>query len=285
MNLTDRIYLAVHAGLTVLVCTRHEHVNRWPWYTAWNLAAMAAILILARMRYRGTAWEFAHDFFPGFVLFTAVFEEVSFLCLTVVGQWQNQQLSSWEAALFSMPSAPWLRLHIPGWGAGLFDLGYFAFYPMYPVVGLIFWSRRKRPALQRAFRDMTDALSIGYVICYVTFIVWPTQSPRHAGIVAPVDTGVFGWLIGVIQRNGGVHGNAFPSAHIMLAFVVLIFAWQYWRVAAPWLLVINVLMCLGAVYDSYHYAVDVVAGAILGTVVGIGYLRCATSKRASHFSV
>jgi membrane-associated phospholipid phosphatase len=285
MNLTDRIYLAVHAGLTVLVCVRYEQVNRWPWYVAWNLAAMGTILMLARMRNRNTIWECAHDFLPGFVFFTTVFEEVSFLCRTVVGQWQNQQLSSWDAALFSMPAALWLRQHLPGWSAGLFDLGYFAFYPMYLVVGLVFWSWRKYPGYERAFRDMTDALSIGYTICYATFIAWPTQSPRHAGIVAPVSTGVFGWLIGVIQRNGGVHGNAFPSAHIMLAFVVLIFAWQYWRRAAPWLLAINVLMCLGAIYDGYHYAVDVMAGAVLGTVVGIAYLKCATSERASYFSV
>ncbi len=27
-------------------------------------------------------------------------------------------------------------------------------------------------------------------------------------------------------------------------------------------------MCVGAVYDAYHYAIDVAAGALLGMVVG-----------------
>jgi len=38
---------------------------------------------------------------------------------------------------------------------------------------------------------------------------------------------------------------------------------------APWLLMIVVLMCVGAVYDGYHYASDVVAGAVIGMVLGV----------------
>lgn len=280
MNLTDRIYLAVHAGLTLLVCIRHEYIARWPYYVAWNLAAMAVILLLARVRSKGEAWEFAHDFFPGFVLFTTVFEEVSFLCLTVVGHWQNQYLIAAEKALFSVAPSLWLHQHAVGWTVELLHFGYLAFYPMYPIVGVLFWSRRKRPGYRFAFRDMTDALSIGYLISYITFIAWPTESPRHAGTALQIDhTSVCGWLVELIQSNGGVHGNAFPSAHIMLAFVLLVFTWRYWRRAAPWILLINLLMCLGAVYDGYHYTVDVIAGAVLGTVVAAVYLRCTASRR------
>ena len=275
MNLTDRIYLAVHAGLTLLVCIRHEYVARWPYFVAWNLIAMVAIVLLARMRQTSVAWEFAHDFLPGLIFFTSVFEEVALLCLTMVGHWQNQRLLALEAALFPLPPSLWLRQHVPSWGVELLQFGYFAFYPMYPVVGLLFWSWRHRAGFQRAFRDMTDAVSIGYVICYVTFIAWPTQSPRHAGSVVPAaHTGPFSWLVGLIQSKGGVHCNAFPSAHIMLAFVLQVFTARYWRKAAPWLLVINLLMCLGAVYDGYHYAVDVMAGSLVGLVVATAYLAC-----------
>src|SRR5271157_138165 len=37
MNLTDRIYLAVHVFLTVLVCALHQRVPHWPAYVAWNV--------------------------------------------------------------------------------------------------------------------------------------------------------------------------------------------------------------------------------------------------------
>ncbi len=40
-------------------------------------------------------------------------------------------------------------------------------------------------------------------------------------------------LVRGIQNHAGVHGNAFPSAHIMLAFVALIFAYRYLPQVAP----------------------------------------------------
>ena len=49
---------------------------------------------------------------------------------------------------------------------------------------------------------------------------------------------------------------------------MLVFVYRYLPRVAPWLLMIVVLMCVGAVYDEYHYASDVVAGAAIGIVLG-----------------
>ena len=81
-----------------------------------------------------------------------------------------------------------------------------------------------------------------------------------------------------MQGTAGVHGNAFPSAHLMLAFAVLVFVFRYFPRFAPWLLFCVLLMGAGAVYDGYHYAVDVVAGALLGMAVA-GMFVGSNSKR------
>jgi membrane-associated phospholipid phosphatase len=269
MNLTDRIYLGVHVALSVLVLARHEHVPHWPAYVAWNLAAILAIVLLARKQGDCRGWEFAHDWMPAAVFFTSVFEQTAWLSLALVPQWQSSNIIAFESALLGTVPALWLHQHMPSWSVEVLEFGYFAFYPLYPVVGLLLWTRRKRPEYQPAFRRMTDAAAVGYVACYATFLLWPTQSPRHAqGITGAASGGLFYGLVRLIQGNAGVHGNAFPSAHIMLAFIVLIFVRRYWPRASLWVLVINLLMCLGAVYDGYHYASDTVAGMILGLVVG-----------------
>jgi hypothetical protein len=64
VNRTDRIYLAVHLALSLLVAIRHQHVAHWPAYIAWSLCAMAAIVVLARKRNDGEGWQFAHDWLP-----------------------------------------------------------------------------------------------------------------------------------------------------------------------------------------------------------------------------
>jgi membrane-associated phospholipid phosphatase len=125
---------------------------------------------------------------------------------------------------------------------------------------------------------MTDGLSVGYAVCYTTYLLFPTRSPSHnlglsaTTLPAAQSAGPFHFLVSVIQSNAGVHGNAFPSGHIMLAFAVMVFVLRYFPRLAPWLAVCIVLMCAGAVHDGYHYAVDVLAGALLGITAGIVFV-------------
>jgi len=275
MNLTDRIYLALHLLLTALVCARHDRLRHWPVYVVWNLCAVAAIILLAPKREDGPGWEFAHDWLPA-VLFITAFEEMSFLSLTIRSGWQNAYVIAFESWLFGVVPMEWMHARAQSWLPEFLEFGYFAFYPLYPVVGALFWAWRERSAFRGAFRRLTDSLSVGYAVCYTVFLLFPTQSPANRlGVqeVGNVHGGIFQRMVKVIQDNAGVHGNAFPSAHIMLAFLVLVFAYRFLPRAAPWLLFPIVLMCAGAVYDGYHYASDVVAGAVIGIVLGLAGLR------------
>jgi membrane-associated phospholipid phosphatase len=276
MNLTDRIYVAVHVALTMLICARYGVVAHWWWYVAWNAIAIAAILLLARKRSDGTAWEFAHDWLPA-ILFITVFEEVSFLSLALRGAWQNQVLIGWEAALFAAPPGEWLRRYSSLWFSELLEFGYLSFYPLYPAFGGVLWAWRNRAGFSGGFRRMTDALSVGYVVCYAIYLLFPTRSPsHHVGVetgAASSSGGLFHFLVRFVQGGAGVHGNAFPSAHIMLAAVVLVFVFRYFRRVAPWIAACVVLMCAGAVYDRYHYALDVIAGAGIGLVLGWAFVK------------
>lgn len=282
MTLTNRIYLAVHSVFTILVCARYDIVAHWQRYVVWNLIAIAAIVSVSNKRMDGRVWEFAHDWLP-LVFFVTVFEEVSFLSLTLRGAWQNSLLVSWEAALFGELLTRWLHNFSNPWLTELMEFGYFTFYPLYPTVGGILWAWRKRPRFVGAFQRLTDSLSVGYVVCYIIFLLFPTRSPTHnVGLdllPAPHAGGPFGALVRIIQSHAGVHGNAFPSAHIMLAVVVVCFTFRYFpRLAWP-LLVCIPLMCFASAYDGYHYVVDVVAGAFLGVTVGGFFLTVDSSGR------
>ncbi len=281
MNLTDRIYVAVHVALTALVCARYQHVHDWPLYVGWNFCVIVIILLLAHERRDGITWEFAHDWLAAFVFIT-VFEEVSFLSLSLRSGWQNVHVNEWEALLFALPPALWMHGRAAAWLVQFLEFGYFAFYPLYPVVGGIFWVWRERPPFANAFRRLTDAASVGYLICYMTYLLLPVRSPANSVGVQQfsggASKGLFHNLVGLIQNHAGVHGNAFPSAHIMLAFVVLMFAYRFLPRLAPWLLFPILLMCVGAVYDGYHYSSDVIAGALLGIVVGVTFAGHATRR-------
>jgi membrane-associated phospholipid phosphatase len=264
----------VHVALTVLVCVRSQRVEHWPLYVAWNICAIAVVLLLARKQGRGPGWAFAHNWLPA-IFFISVFEEISYLSLSLRGDWQSAHIIAFESLLFAVPPAIWMHQRAAAWMVQFLEFGYFAFYPLYPVVGGLLWAWRGRPPFTIAFRRLTDALSVGYLICCTTYLLFPTRSPANSLGVQQFggQGGLFQSLVQLIQNHAGVHGNAFPSAHIMLAFVVLIFCYRFLPRLAPWLLFLVVLMCFGAVYDGYHYASDVMVGAMLGIVVGLMFAR------------
>ncbi len=99
------------------------------------------------------------------------------------------------------------------------------------------------------------------------FIFFPTEGPartlKHLHTTEIVG-GPFHWLVLLIQRGAGVHGNAFPSSHVAAGFVAWLFAWRHSRRLSYWLAPVVLFLCLGAVYDRYHYVSDVVTGLPVG---------------------
>lgn len=64
--------------------------------------------------------------------------------------------------------------------------------------------------------------------------------------------------------NGDLDGGAMPSSHVAGALVVVIYAFRYLR---PWFwaaLGLFVPVTFSTVYNSYHYATDIIAGLIAG---------------------
>jgi len=111
---------------------------------------------------------------------------------------------------------------------------------------------------------------LGLFLSYVQFPFWPSEPPR---IVFPgedasaIDTVVrqFNhWILG----GYGIHTSVFPSAHVSGAFAAA-FALKRILGEHPWLyravFVYATLVAIATVYGRYHYAVDAVAGLIVGT--------------------
>ena len=109
--------------------------------------------------------------------------------------------------------------------AELFQVGYLSYFLLLVIVAGVF-RRRGREA---PFRGVIAASVLAYLFCYVVFLAWPMEGPVHtlrhlAG--PPPAGGPFHALVLLVQR-AGVHGNAFPSAHVAGALPPLVFAWRY----------------------------------------------------------
>lgn len=264
-NFTDRLYffyfLLVSAGLLL----RPGRVPSWSSWLFMNLLCLVALGLLVRNRQRSPAWEFFHNWYP-VVMFIVCFEEVSHLSFLLRDEWQDHYLFQLEAWLFPVPPTVWLgRFGSPA-VTELMELGYFSYFMLFMIVGGVLYGRRDK----RPFRQLMDATVLSYLICYTVFIFFPTEGPAYtlaAQHSFPLSgAGPFHWTVMLIQKNAGVHGNAFPSAHVAGGVVALIFAWRHAPKLGLSLTPLVILLCLGAVYNRYHYLSDVVAGVAVGVV-------------------
>ena len=190
------------------------------------------------------------------------FPEIATLNLLLVDAWRDAPLLALEASLFPEPPIVWMRRVTPPAVAELFQAGYLSYFLfLVAVAGTL-----RRRGEEAAFRGVIAASVLAYLACYVVFLACPMEGPAHTLrhlSLPPVAGGPLHDLVLLVQK-AGVHGNAFPSAHVAGAVPPLVFACRHLPRLGAILAVLIVLMGLGAVYDGYHYASDIVAGFVVG---------------------
>ncbi len=270
LNIVDRLYLAWFGLLSLAVLAFHARVPGWPEYLLVHVACAATVLGLAVAADRSKIAQFLHDWYP-LAVFIVCFEEVARLSLMIVPHWQDAYVLAFEARLFPIPPTVWLGSFVSRPFTEVVDLGYFSYFLLLIIVGGVLYRRQDK----QAFREVMLASVASYMLCYVVFLLFPTEGPAHT--LAPLHTtairgGPIHWAVTFLQRHAGVHGNAFPSSHVAAGVIPLVFAWRYARRLAYWLTPLVMLLCAGAVYERYHYASDVIGGALLGAAVSTAVL-------------
>jgi membrane-associated phospholipid phosphatase len=146
------------------------------------------------------------------------------------------------------------------------EVAYLSCYPLVPVAVVTVYLA--------GLRDRIDGfwlvLLIATYLCYAITPLVPAFPPRAltedgaAGVRQP-STGraVNRWIL----RHGSIHAISFPSAHVASAFAIALVLLYYSPPIGGVFLVIAILISLGAVVGRYHYAADVIAGAITALIV------------------
>jgi membrane-associated phospholipid phosphatase len=277
LTFVDRMYLAWFLGFGAVLVAFAERVPRPAAYAALHLGATAFILVLAAGSRRWRAVRFLHYWYP-LLMFIAIFEEVAQLSLLFVSEWQDIHIIEIEAFFFSIPPTVYMGSWASWWFTELMEIGYFSFYVLFLVVGgkLYTWDD-KRP-----FWELTASTVLMYWFCYAFYLGFPTEGPRHT--MAHLHTveltgGPFHWFVELIQSGAGVHGNAFPSAHVGSGVIALVIAWNYLPRLGAWLTPFVILLCAGSVYDRYHYLSDVFGGILVALAAWIIVLLLMANPR------
>jgi membrane-associated phospholipid phosphatase len=117
------------------------------------------------------------------------------------------------------------------------------------------------------------------------FFLYPIEGPRwHFAdlYLNDIDGFLFRPMVEYVIANGAVRGGCMPSSHVGVALVIMTYCFRNYR-KWGWILVpINIGLALGAVWGRFHYASDIVIGALLALAsVWIADRICAHRKQAA----
>jgi membrane-associated phospholipid phosphatase len=257
-NFADRMYLSYFTGGAILILLLRHRVPGWRVFVELHVIMIAVVLSLVLGARR---FKTAHAWYP-LVIPLVTFPEIAQLNFLFVTGWRDQFLLDLEARLF--PEPPTVALSRIGSPVitEILQIGYLSYFFHLVIVAAVLYRRTDKAP----FFGVIAASVLGYMLCYAIYVTFPTEGPAHTLRhlhTTPLTGGAFHWMVNLAQR-AGVHGNAFPSAHVVGAMVPLVFAWRYAPRLAVWLTPLVMLLCIGAVYDRYHYVSDVVAGIPLG---------------------
>lgn len=270
-------YIALVALIVLLL--HGTAVPGWGWLCA---AHAGCLLLIHRLisasaaRPANRVLDFLRHFYP-VLLYTGFYRETGLLNQMLHTGYLDGHFIHLDRLLFGFePSVRFMQAFPSLWVSEVFYIAYFSYYVMIVGVGLALFLRNRRQ-----FYHYISVVSFVFYVCYLIYIFLPVIGPRiaysdivssdppanappEAAWVFPesVQAGLFYKIMALIYREFEAPGAAFPSSHVAIALVTVYFSFLYLR-RIRWIhLVVAVLLCCSTVYCRYHYAVDVLAGAL-----------------------
>jgi membrane-associated phospholipid phosphatase len=262
--------------VTVLILARGGVGQPTWWLLSAHVLFAILLALFSRLDHRHRIGGVLHDVYP-LLLLGALYTELGLLSIDrgMVDVLANDQIvQGWEGSIFGMqPAFEWIRAQPSVFWSVVLHAAYLSYYPIiYGAPAALLLVGRREGA-----RNVILATMTAFVVCYAVFALFPVAGPYFA---FPHPTGPTRdvWsaaLVYALLDAGSAVGTAFPSSHVAATVAtVAVLRWESvtaFRVTLP----AAILLVVSTVYCQMHYAVD----ALAGLVVGAGVVLATASLR------
>ncbi len=280
LHSTDRLLIAFWCLLSLISLALHLQIPYWRSIVLANAAAVAIVCMLAYMEQSTSLrlMRWIHDW-AAFPLVFFTFKQLYFLISPIHhGKDYDQLLIAIDRALFKINPTEWLAHLSNAYLTEVLQIAYSLFYVFFIAAGVELYRRQNLSQ----FRYFRFTIVYGFFLSYIGYFFLPAVGPRftlhdfsRTDIELPglLLTQYLRWFINICEsiRPGVTNSIAiaaaqrdvFPSGHTMMTLVTVILAYRYCLRIRHWLCIAGVLLIIATVYLRYHYAIDLLAGALL----------------------
>lgn len=173
----------------------------------------------------------------------------------------DARVQGWESVLFAgNPSATWAPAMPVRWMSELLHAAYASYYLLIYLPPAVLYIRRRRAD----FAATLLALTFVYGLCFLTYLFFPVDGPRYLLGPAAAPDGPMRTFVLQLLHAGSSRGTAFPSSHVAASVVASLAALRFQRPVGMAVSTMTVGLALATVYGGFHYAVDALAGFVVG---------------------
>jgi membrane-associated phospholipid phosphatase len=258
------LLLLGYLGIVSVVALRRAPTQPECW---WLLGAHALFLVLLALITRpglGRLGRTLREIYP-LLLLLGLYGELD--VLNGIGATiHDATVQRWELALFgAQVSRVWWQAAPSRFWSTVLHGAYFSYYLVVTLPAAYFVLRGDL----RSVRQFVLAVMATFVTCYLVFLFFPVAGPYY---VFPAPSAWFtdnlpARLVYRILASGSSYGAAFPSSHVAATVAAVLAARRQSSRLSLLLLVPTALLTVGVVYCQMHYAVDAVAGLLVGVTV------------------
>ena len=261
---TDWLFWSYNAIVVIFLILMGNRVEfRWL-YLCSNLILIVASVIIIRMATRyphNRIIRFLRHWYP-FGYFFYLHWESGMIGLLFFDHRLDPIVAGWDLAIFGDYLHNILYQFQPLWFSEFIHFTYFFYYILMIMPALILYLRNE----ELRFRNYLFELSLLYLIHYTIFYMFPVEGPIDLHLERFPDGLIFIPMMKIFYHIGDSPGGAMPSSHVSVAILSW---WWMLHIRRRWMALLTFLtICLifSTVYLSYHYAIDSVAGFLVGSV-------------------
>jgi membrane-associated phospholipid phosphatase len=255
------------------------------------LLAVVGIVAFAEAATGGRILGILHDWYvvPAIIVY---YEELHSLIGPIRrGRDYDRLLISIDRHLFGTDPTRWLAHVSTPLLTEILQIAYTLFYVLFILAGLELYRRYNRDS----YDFFAFLCAYGFFLSYVGYFILPAAGPRftlhdHSRMNTELPglflTPYLRWFVdwgGSVPMGvpnevamAGAQRDIFPSGHTMMTLVLIYYSYRCRLRVRHFVLVTGVLIIVAAVYQRYHYVVDVIAGVLFAAVC---LLTCGTVYR------
>ena len=256
------LYLAVTSALILVF---HRNLGRWYIFLSIHIVAILGILSLHFVPSPlSPLLQFVRDWYA-LATILLFYWGVKPLTQMVFQGMFDDWIVRWENRLFNGLPSTYLSARFPSVALSEYlHLCYLSYYFIPVFLPAMLYFRGKG----EAFFETLFAELFTFNICLIWYIFMPVAGPRYISekIKEPLANRPLFRLTHAILSRASTKGTAFPSSHSALAVLVLICAARYDFISFVILFPFCTGLVVGTVYGRFHYALDAVAGVLLGVL-------------------